>query len=94
MPMNIPTGPIDRSEGDVHLQGNPHYHLDPENEKQMAWNIAEGLTRVDPKNASIYDQNLKKFIKRLDAAILGWQEKLKPFADQKIITYHNSWPYF
>jgi len=94
MPIDIPTGPIDRSAGDVHAQGNPHYHLDPENEKQMARNIAEGLKRIDPANASRYDQNLTAFINRLDVSILGWQEKLKPFAGEKIVTYHNSWPYF
>jgi ABC-type Zn uptake system ZnuABC Zn-binding protein ZnuA len=92
--MDIPIGPIDRSSGDVHAQGNPHYHLDPENEKQIARNIAEGLTRIDPANASIYNQNLIQFIKRLDGAILNWQEQLKPFVGEKIVTYHNSWPYF
>ena len=25
--LNIPTGRIDRSQGDIHPQGNPHYHL-------------------------------------------------------------------
>lgn len=92
--MEIPSGPIDRSAGDVHPQGNPHYWLDPENERQVARNIAEGLTRIDPNNQVLYDQSLAAFIKRLDAAILGWQEQLKPFAGEKIVTYHNSWPYF
>src|SRR5262245_3979123 len=28
---DVPTGPVDRSMGDVHPAGNPHYNLDPAN---------------------------------------------------------------
>ncbi len=47
--MGIPFGPIDRSAGDVHGQGNPHYWLDPINGKKIALNIAAGLKRIDPE---------------------------------------------
>jgi zinc/manganese transport system substrate-binding protein len=92
--LEVPTGPIDRSAGDVHLQGNPHIWLDPMNGKQIARNIAEGLKRVDPKGGETYDQNLADFAARIDAALPRWQERMKPFEGTKIITYHNSWPYF
>jgi len=34
---------VDRSEGDVHPKGNPHYNLDPLSGRIMARNIANGL---------------------------------------------------
>lgn len=92
--LEVPTEPIDRSAGDVHLQGNPHIWLDPMNGKQIARNIAEGLKRVDPKGAAEYDRNLADFSTRIDAALSRWQERMKPFEGAKVITYHNSWPYF
>lgn len=93
-PLEVPTGPIDRSAGDIHLQGNPHYWLDPMNAKQIARNIGEGLKRIDPGGAGLYDRNIADFSSRLDEAVARWEEKMKPFAGAKVITYHKSWPYF
>ncbi len=93
-PLEVPAGPIDRSAGDVHLQGNPHLWLDPMNGKQIARNIAEGLKRVDPKGKELYDRNLTQFSERIDTALPRWQARMKPFEGAKVITYHNSWPYF
>lgn len=93
-PLEAPAGPIDRSAGDVHLQGNPHLWLDPMNGKQIARNIAEGLKRVDPKGKEMYDRNLTQFSERIDTALPRWQARMKPFEGAKVITYHNSWPYF
>lgn len=93
-PLEAPAEPIDRSAGDVHLQGNPHLWLDPMNGKQIARNIAEGLKRVDPKGKEMYDRNLTQFSERIDTALPRWQARMKPFEGAKVITYHNSWPYF
>ncbi len=92
--LEVPTGEVDRAQGDVHLQGNPHYWLDPANGKQIARNIAEGLKRIDPAGAADYEKNLAGFTERLDSALLRWREEMKPFAGAKVVTYHNSWPYF
>ncbi|MGB3942102.1 MAG: metal ABC transporter substrate-binding protein [Candidatus Manganitrophaceae bacterium] len=92
--LEVPTGRIDRSAGDIHLQGNPHFWLDPMNGKQIARNIGEGLKRVDPERAPFYDRNIADFSRRLDEAAARWEEKMKPFAGTKVITYHKSWPYF
>src|SRR3954465_12963316 len=34
--LEVPSGPVDRSMGDVHPLGNPHFTLDPENGKVIA----------------------------------------------------------
>src|SRR5688500_13285167 len=46
--LEVPTGPIDRSMGDVHAAGNPHFWLDPRNGKILAERIAAALSELDP----------------------------------------------
>ncbi|MFH2076600.1 MAG: metal ABC transporter substrate-binding protein, partial [Pseudomonadota bacterium] len=51
----------DRSQGDVHPEGNPHYWLDPANGRIIAGNIKDRLVRLDPENTADYEENLKAF---------------------------------
>jgi ABC-type Zn uptake system ZnuABC Zn-binding protein ZnuA len=92
--LEVPTGKIDRSMGDVHPMGNPHYWLDPYNGRIIAQNICQRLKLLDPEHAGDYDRNLAAFLSKLDNAMTGWAAKLKPFEHSKIVTYHRSWPYF
>jgi zinc/manganese transport system substrate-binding protein len=92
--LEVPAGKVDRSMGDVHPLGNPHYWLDPNNGKIIAQNICRRLKQLDPEHAGDYDRNLSAFISKLDNAMAGWVAKLKPFEHSKIVTYHRSWPYF
>ena len=61
----------DRTEGDVHLMGNPHINTGPLNWKVIATNITTGLIKVDPDNASDYQSNLKTFNDQVDRAVFG-----------------------
>ncbi|MFQ5597190.1 MAG: metal ABC transporter substrate-binding protein [Nitrospiria bacterium] len=92
--LEVPSGRIDRSGGDVHAEGNPHYWLDPANGKVIALNIADGLMRIDPEGKAVYKQNLERFAERLDAALSRWGAGMEPFKGERVVTYHNSWPYF
>jgi len=91
--LQVPSS-INRSEGDIHIYGNPHYWLDPYNGKVIARNIANGLERVDPSNKTVYEKNLQSFFSRIDAKMKEWQAKMAPFKGSKIIAYHNEWVYF
>jgi ABC-type Zn uptake system ZnuABC Zn-binding protein ZnuA len=62
---------LSKAWGDIHPQGNPHVWLDPVNAKQIAKNIAAGLTRVDPDGAKVYADNLKAFETKIDDALYG-----------------------
>lgn len=92
--MDVPKTPVDRSMGDIHPLGNPHYWLDPENGKVMAEKIAETFAALDPKNAQEYQAKLKEFEQRLAAKLPEWEKKLAPFKGTKVITYHKSFEYF
>ncbi|HOO98850.1 MAG TPA: metal ABC transporter substrate-binding protein [Bacteroidales bacterium] len=61
----------DRTEGDVHLMGNPHITTSPVNWKVIARNITIGLMKVDPANAAFYEQNRDAYINRIDRALFG-----------------------
>ena len=89
----IPTA-LDRSKGDIHAAGNPHYLVDPANAKIVAQNITEAFCSLDEKSAAAYRANLKRFTEALDAKMAEWQKKLEPFKGQQVVAYHNSWLYF
>jgi zinc/manganese transport system substrate-binding protein len=91
--LEVPTGPVDRSMGDVHPSGNPHFTLDPANGSIIASSIAETLGRVDPANAVYYEAGRDEFIKQLDVKLAGWARQLEPFRGTKVITYHKSFNY-
>ena len=61
----------DRTEGDVHLMGNPHINTGPLNWKNIATNITTGLMKVDPDHASEYQSNLEVFNDQVDRALFG-----------------------
>src|SRR5580765_1740387 len=46
--MQKPSGTVDRSLGDVHPMGNPHYWTDPDNGRTIAQHIASKLKELDP----------------------------------------------
>lgn len=89
-----PSGGTDRSKGDVHPLGNPHYWLDPGNGRAIARAIAERLSSLDPGNAKAYKLNLAAFEARLSEKEKEWAVKAAGFKGVKVVTYHNSWPSF
>ena len=92
--LDVARGNVDRSQGDVHPLGNPHYWLDPENGRRIAKLFQETFARLDPKNASVYDANAKAFTERLDAAERTWQPQLAKIKGQPVVAWHTSWRYF
>jgi len=85
---------FDRSRGDVHSRGNPHFLIDPLNAKVVARNIAERFAQVDPRSAALYRRNLAAFNSRVDTKLAQWQGQLQPFRGAKIVTYHKDFVYF
>lgn len=90
--LEVPTS-FDRSKGDVHSLGNPHFLLDPMNVRIIAGHMAEHFSQVDPKSAATYRNNLIKFNAKVDAKLAEWQGRLAPYRGAKIVTYHNDFIY-
>jgi zinc/manganese transport system substrate-binding protein len=89
-PIEVPTS-IDRSMGDVHPQGNPHYQLSPKNVLGVAKGIAGILARTDPDNADFYTKNLASFEERLEEKQREW--KAIPLKGKRFVAYHKFFEY-
>jgi ABC-type Zn uptake system ZnuABC Zn-binding protein ZnuA len=92
--LDRPTGAVNRSMGDVHPLGNPHYWLDPANAVRIAIQIERKLSELRPADASYFRQRLNDFKLRINEADQRWKAALAPHRGAKIVTYHNSWPNF
>jgi ABC-type Zn uptake system ZnuABC Zn-binding protein ZnuA len=62
---------ISRSEGGVHVYGNPHITCSPINMKIAARNIVAGLIKNDPEGKEVYLQNLQRLHKEIDERLFG-----------------------
>ena len=89
-----PSGPVDRSRGDVHPEGNPHYTLDPATAVAVTGNIVEGLKRVASRHAAVFETRRRDFLAQLDTAVGRWQRMLEPVRGARVVTYHETFTYF
>jgi zinc/manganese transport system substrate-binding protein len=85
---------VDRSQGDVHAAGNPHYWLDPENGRRIARLFRDRFTRLDPGSSAVYARNTAAFEARLNAAERGWAPQLAQIRGKPVVAWHTSWRYF
>ena len=92
--LDRPQGNVDRSMGDVHPLGNPHYWLDPDNGRRIARLFEARFAQLDPANAAAYDRNERAFEERLKAAEKGWQSDLAAIKGKPVVAWHTSWHYF
>ena len=92
--LDRPTGTVNRSMGDVHAMGNPHYWLDPANAVRIAIQVSNRLSQLRPNDAAYFASRLETFKKRMNEANKKWTAMLAPYRGAKMVTYHNSWPNF
>ena len=85
---------VERSRGDVHAAGNPHYMMDPENAKIVARHIADAFCTIDAGGCANYRSRLTEFEARLEAKMMDWSRTLAPFRGSQLVTYHATWRYF
>jgi zinc/manganese transport system substrate-binding protein len=91
--LEVPTGPVDRSMGDIHPHGNPHYLLDPRRAAKVASGLAVKMGSLDPKNQDFYRKNADEFVGKVTQWKKVWDQKLGWLRGKKVIGYHQSLPY-
>jgi len=84
---------VDRSQGDIHPQGNPHVHLDPRNIRRIATALAERLAEIDAENAALYEARHADFQIRWNEAMSAWEERKPPIAGLQLASHHRSFSY-
>jgi zinc/manganese transport system substrate-binding protein len=91
--LDVPSTRVDRSMGDVHPLGNPHYSLDPGMAPIVTQNIVEGLGRFAPEQRATFEKNRQAFLGRLDEAMARWTRAMEPLKGAKVVVYHPQWIY-
>lgn len=85
---------VDRSGGDVHPDGNPHFHLDPNNILILAQTIKEFLISIDSEHSAVYEKNFSTFKSNWAEKLKVWEEKMRLNKGKKVIQFHNNLAYF
>src|SRR2546428_9867067 len=91
--LEVPSTRVDRSMGDVHPLGNPHYSLDPGMAPIITQNIVDGLGRFAPEHRAEFEKNREAFLARLDEAMARWTRALEPIKGARVVVYHPQWIY-
>lgn len=91
--VEVPTD-LDRSLGDVHPQGNPHFLLDPVLARIVAQTIQAAFCAVDAARCDRYEAGRRTFQETIDARLPVWQAALAPLKGTKVVTYHRDFEYF
>jgi ABC-type Zn uptake system ZnuABC Zn-binding protein ZnuA len=92
--LDVPAGRVDRSMGDVHPLGNPHFSLDPGLAPIITQNILDGLVRIAPQHRAAFEKNRQAFLARVDTEMARWTKTMEPFRGAKVVTYHPVFIYF
>lgn len=92
--LEVPRQRLDRSMGDIHPGGNPHFTLDPRNGARIARALATSFAALAPDSGAIYQRNAAAFATDIDARERGWQAALAPYKGTPAVTYHKSFVYF
>lgn len=92
--LDRPAGEVNRSMGDVHAAGNPHYWLEPGNAIRMAAQIAARLTELRPEHREEFASRLNELKVGMNEANKRWTAMLAPYRGSKVVTYHRSWSNF
>ncbi len=70
-PLQVASGTVDRSMGDVHPEGNPHYLLDPVQSLAVAQLIRDRLSGLSPSHQAHFEARYTAFHQRLGASLVG-----------------------
>jgi zinc/manganese transport system substrate-binding protein len=91
--LEVPEGEVDRSMGDIHPQGNPHYTLDPRRMVEVAAYLADRFARLDPEGAEAYRAGAADFQRRVEERLPVWRAAAAGAAERPVILYHRNWTY-
>lgn len=91
--LEVPTQKVDRSMGDVHPGGNPHYLYDPRQALRVIDAIAERLATLDPDGAAGYRARAQASKTELSARLADWSRRLAGVRGAKVVGYHKSLAY-
>ncbi len=91
--LEVPVGEVDRSQGDIHPLGNPHFLLDPRKGIAVGRLMAERLARIDPAAGDRYRSRAENLAREIETRMENWEARVDSLAVKKVIVYHQQWEY-
>jgi zinc/manganese transport system substrate-binding protein len=92
--LDVPSARVDRSMGDVHPQGNPHFSLDPGLAPIITQNLVDGLARLAPASRPAFEKNRQTFLERLGREMERWSKLMEAARGSKVVVFHPVYVYF
>jgi zinc/manganese transport system substrate-binding protein len=90
--LDVPTR-LDRADGDIHPEGNPHIQTDPRNILEVAKVLTERLAAIDIAHAAAYRASLTTFAEQWQAAQARWEKEAAPLRGVPVVVQHAAWSY-
>ncbi len=84
---------VDRSMGDVHPEGNPHVHLNPNNILLVAKELSIRLASIDTPNAGFYQRQLSSFNTQWQQNIKTWESNASVLKGKTVVVHHRAFSY-
>jgi zinc/manganese transport system substrate-binding protein len=84
---------VDRAEGDIHPQGNPHVQLNPRNIERIAKALGQRLRQVDPVQSATYQARENDFLARWQLASDAWDERGANVSGMRLVSHHRGFSY-
>src|SRR2546427_8839667 len=92
--LEVPSTRVDRSMGDVHPLGNPHFSLDPGLAPIITQNIVDGLSRLSADDRPAFAKNRQAFLEKLDREMERWTKLMEPVKGRRVVVFHPVYIYF
>jgi zinc/manganese transport system substrate-binding protein len=86
-------GSVDRAQGDIHPEGNPHVQMDPRRIATIATALTARLRQLDPAHAADYDARGADFSRRWQDAMQRWNTAAGPLHGARVVVHHKGWAY-
>jgi zinc/manganese transport system substrate-binding protein len=84
---------LDRADGDVHADGNPHINTDPRVYLRVGEALAARLAQLDPVNVAAYRAGYAAFATRWQANLARWERQAAALRGQPVVVQHKSFSY-
>lgn len=78
----------------THEHSNGHIWVDPSLYIKQIEHLSESLSRLDPKNSTIYKNNAATYIERLTPLMAELEDAASSLENKNVIIFHDSLEYF
>lgn len=80
--------------GDVHPEGNPHLHANPQRLLQVAHALSRRMAQIWPAHASAFSERMRGFEQRWLSQLDQWQSRVQALRGQRVAAQHTHFAYW